>query len=610
MEASQVIHGRGNTVPLIELEGVSFAYPGTGCAGVALDAVTLSIQEGEYVCVLGGNGSGKSTLAQLLNALLAPSDGSARIFGLDPADPRDAVGIRRQTAMVLQHPEDQMVTSIVEDDVAFGPENLGVPPALIARRVRDSLDAVDMLSCSRSDPADLSGGQKQRVAMAGALAMEPRLLVLDEPAAMLDTEGRESIRAIIRDLSARGMTIVHVTHFMEDALGADRVVALDRGRVSFDGCPGDFFHRTDLVRSLKLELPASMQLLHAVGRLAGGVDPMAPAMEIARQIAERTSPSRIHPRRTGRHVESGCPPLLREGIRFEHVSFSYADAPSKRSRLPLFGRKAKPRSHPLALDGVSLTVEGGSLTALVGRTGSGKSTAVELACALKTPTAGSVLVGGVDTSDLCRRGELRRLVGYVSQLPERQLFAENVFDDVAFGPRNLGLPEDEVRKRVETALEQTGLEPDPELLGRSPFSLSGGQQRCVALAGVLAMRQPILVLDEPMAGLDPMGRKRISRLLRLLHDQGTTLLVVTHSMDDVAHLADHVIALDGGSVIADGTPHEVFATPRVPATSHRLGEPAGLEIARELVACGMEIDQLPLTIEDLAEEVLAHGAAR
>ena len=248
---------------------------------------------------------------------------------------------------------------------------------------------------------------------------------------------------------------------------------------------------------------------------------------------------------------------------FDGVSFSYATArnPRKRRGGVLGGGKRTedaPPMAPLAVSDLSFRAFPGTLTALVGRTGSGKSTTAELACALKLPLSGTVRICGVDTADLNRRSDIRRHVGYVSQLPERQLFAETVFEDVAFGPRNLGLSDDEVSTRVRDALASVNLDPTDELLTRSPFSLSGGQQRGVALAGVLAMRQDVLVLDEPMAGLDPAGRRHVRAILHDLKRAGSTLIMVTHSMEDVAELAEQVIALDRGRTVASGTPEQVL----------------------------------------------------
>ena len=516
----------GPTSPIISLDHVHLAYPGAGVE--ALSDLTLQIPAGQNVCILGGNGSGKSTLLQLVNALVLPTSGEVSVCGMSTSDPALSLKIRAQTASVFQHPEDQMVTSIVADDVAFGPENLRVSQPSIARRVESALAAVDMTERAQSDPSDLSGGQTQRVAIAGAIAMEPEILLLDEPCAMLDAEGRESVRAIISQLHEQGITILHVTHFMEDARSAERVIVLDRGAIAFDGPPAELFEQPQLVNELGLEMPR-----RAVGLNAPASGPQPGASPTA-TTAPQTSPSVV----------------------FDRVSFSYAQAanPRKRSKgRSLFGRTRDGNATgpsagdaPLAVDSISFEAHPGTLTALIGRTGSGKSTTAELACALKLPSSGSVRIAGIDTSDLERRKELRRLVGYVAQLPERQLFAETVFDDVAFGPRNLGLSPEEVEGRVRAALRSVNIEPTDALLRTSPFALSGGQQRSVALAGVLAMQQPILVLDEPMAGLDPRGRARVRELIRVLKRAGTTLLMVTHSMEDVAELADQVVALAGG----------------------------------------------------------------
>lgn len=527
----------------IELHGVHAAYPGARTEAIA--GIDLEIPAGQYVCVLGGNGSGKSTLLQLMNALVPPSAGRVRVFGLETAGEGNPIAIRSRCASVFQHPEDQMVTSIVADDVAFGPENLCVPQPEIARRVDAALEATGMGEFAQSDPADLSGGQMQRVAIAGALAMEPEILLLDEPCAMLDARGRADVRAIIGRLSARGITIVHVTHFMEDALDADRAIVLERGRIAFDGMPERAFSDEGRVRALGLEAPCEPRRI---------LDAMK-----ARSASSRAVP----PASSRTAVDPDLAFLGEPSVVFDGVSFSYATArnPRKRRGGVLGGGKRTedaPPMAPLAVSDLSFQAFPGTLTALVGRTGSGKSTTAELACALKLPLSGTVRICGVDTADLNRRSDIRRHVGYVSQLPERQLFAETVFEDVAFGPRNLGLSDDEVSTRVHDALASVNLDPTDELLTRSPFSLSGGQQRGVALAGVLAMRQDVLVLDEPMAGLDPAGRRHVRAILHDLKRAGSTLIMVTHSMEDVAELAEQVIALDRGRTVASGTPEQVL----------------------------------------------------
>lgn len=627
--------------PIIELHNVHFSY--AGADEEALRAVTLSVAAGEHLCVLGSNGSGKSTLAQLINALLAPTDGSARVCGIDAAaQPERTLELRRQVAMVFQHPDDQMVTSVVADDVAFGPENLGVPQPRIAARVEEALAAVDMLDCAQADPADLSGGQRQRIAIAGALAMHPRVLVLDEPAAMLDVAGRRAIQRITRDLNERGITIVHITHFMDDALVAGRVVVMDRGRIALEGTPEEVFAQRDVIRSLGLEPPFTLQLAHRLEAVLPELPAASDAEELARAIAHAATantstrsgaPRPTMPARSGgnctfdpdfspenalfthereQEAQTATPSAAQTAaIEFRDVTFSYADEQNARKRPGFLAHLRKRRGRratlhdpcgPLALDSVSFTVPAGSLTALIGHTGSGKSTTVELACALKVPNVGAVRVNGIDTANLSRRSELRSQVGYVAQLPERQLFAQTVFDDVAFGPRNLALSDAEVSDRVNEALALVGLAATPELLGRSPFALSGGQQRAVAIAGVLAMRTPILVLDEPMAGLDPAGQRRMRTLIAQLKHDGRTILVVTHSMDDVAELADHVVALEHGHLAAVGTPRQVFAQ----AAKHVPGVPAALTFSQRIEEHGMKLGSNPLTLDELVDCLVKH----
>ena len=561
----------------IDFDEVRFAYPGAG--EEAVRGVTLRIPRGEHVCILGGNGSGKSTLARLMNALLVPTGGQARVLGMIvDGDLEQALEIRRRAAMVFQYPDDQMVTSVVADDIAFGPENLGVPPEEIARRVDAALEAVGMTEYAQADPADLSGGQRQRVAIAGALAMEPEVLILDEPAAMLDVRGRQAIQRVLGGLSERGITIVHITHFMDDALDASRVIVLDHGMVALDGTPDEVFSQREAIRALGLELPFELRLEDALPGVT-----QAPG--------------------TG-HTAPAPVPAAAPAIAFDHVSFSYADAqhPHRRTgllaRLGVRPRRRMPRAADTLRD-VSFTVPAGSLTALIGRTGSGKSTTAELACALKLPNTGSVRVGGIDSADEARRDDLRAQVGYVAQLPERQLFAETVFDDIAFGPRNLGLSAEEVERRVFGALDAVGLSPTPDLLERSPFALSGGQRRAVAIAGVLAMQPRVLVLDEPMAGLDPQARRRMRALMLALKDAGTTLFVITHDMDDVAELADHAVALDHGVVVAEGSPRMVFGIDEALLP----GVPSALATARRLRAQGVPVEGDPLTLDELAQEV-------
>ena len=225
-----------------------------------LKDVTLDVKKGEFLAVLGHNGSGKSTLAKCFNAINIPESGTVTVNGLDTADEDNLLAIRKSAGMVFQNPDNQAVASIVRDDVAFGPENLGLAPDEIRVRVDEALAVVAMQDHAEEEIASLSGGQKQRIAIAGVLAMRPQILILDEPGAMLDARGRRGITRVAHELNAGGMTVVLITHFMEDALGADHVVVLDAGRIALEGTPDEVFTDAAALRALRLELPFSIRL--------------------------------------------------------------------------------------------------------------------------------------------------------------------------------------------------------------------------------------------------------------------------------------------------------------------------------------------------------------
>ena len=245
---------------MIECRGVSFSYDG---AAPALDGVDLNIEDGEFFCILGGNGSGKSTFAKHLNALLQPDAGTVRINGMDASDPELVYDIRSTAGMVFQNPDNQIVATIVEEDVAFALENLGVPPDEIRKRVDDALKTVDMYEYRNHAPHQLSGGQKQRVAIAGIIAMRPRCIVMDEPTAMLDPKGRKEIMATIKTLNKEnGITVVLITHYMEEAAKADRVIVIDKGNILLDDVPKRIFSQVELLKSVGLDVPQATELMY------------------------------------------------------------------------------------------------------------------------------------------------------------------------------------------------------------------------------------------------------------------------------------------------------------------------------------------------------------
>ena len=617
---------------MIHCTDIEFTYDGER---LALAGVDLHVTPGEFVCILGGNGSGKSTLAKHLNALLLPDRGTVTVDGYDTAEPRDVYRIRSTAGMVFQNPDDQLVASLVEDDVAFGPENLGVETAELAQRVRDALKQVGLVGFEKHETNALSGGQKQRVAIAGVLGMQPKILILDEASAMLDPRGRKGLMRVCRELNGRGMTVVMITHFMEEAAAADRVVVLDRGKVACNGAPNDVLVRTDVLAGLNLEVPFACDLslklrkagvdvpvcveeaplVDAVaaalreGRLTKG--PAGPAADpesgdgapnddalgaaeepgAARPRATLQDDGEERPQHSGRNGK-GAGAI----VAFENVSFTYNPAKGKRKRA---GKGKGPRGpHPdwgndpdavWALRDVSFAIAPGEFFGIAGHTGSGKSTLIQHMNGILHPTCGRVLVEGRDVADKAQAASVRADVGVVFQYPEHQLFADTVYHDVAFGPRNLKLSDEEVDARVRESLALVNLDFD-EIGDVSPFELSGGQQRRVAFAGVLAMRPRILVLDEPVAGLDPAARRDFLALIAGLHAQGRTVVMISHSMDDLAALCDRVLVLNEGRTFEVGTPGDVFLHAGE-LNDIGLGIPAAQRVANALRERGLPLPE-------------------
>ena len=579
------------------LRDVSLVYEGAQGSTRALNSVTLDVHAGEWLCILGANGSGKSTLAQVIAGLLAPDEGDVQLLGIDVTQDgrpdfqayRDA---RRRIGIVFQNPDDQIVTSIVEEDVAFGPENLGLASPEIETRVRRELDRVAMSAHARTDPAHLSGGQRQRVTIASALAMQPEVLVLDEPTSQLDVRGRHALARAIGRLRESGTSIVHVTHDMEDALLADRVIVLDHGRIALEGRPQEVFAHHELVSGLNLEQPFAAQLAAQLAEQGLDVRWTLDTEELAAQVRDLVSAS------TAGNVSYSADDTAGEpGPSQQDASQPDATTQQQNPTIALlalsqvgFSYESAAAAREQALIDVDLSAFAGRSLAIIGQTGSGKSTIARLACALELPDTGSVHVLGTDTRERGALPRIRGRIGYVMQHPERQLFAQSVYEDVAYGPRNMGLSAQEVDHRVRESLRLVGLE---DRADASPFELSGGQQRLAAIAGVLSMGPAILVLDEPMAGLDPKTRTKLSQLLDALKSAGTAVVEITHSMERAAS-ADRIAFVNDGRIRMCSTPAEIFRHGDE-LVSCGLGIPAALDFAQRVPA----LSAAPLTTEEL-----------
>ncbi len=508
----------------------------------ALCGVSLQIAAGEMVAIVGSNGSGKTTLARHLNGLLLPTEGTVRVNGLDTSLPDNRQMILSIVGMVFQFPEDQMVATVVEEDVAFGPENLGLSPAEVRQRVEAALREVDMWTERNRPPHLLSAGQMQRVALAGILAMKPRCIVFDEATAMLDPAGRQTVMEMMHRLHKEGLTIIYITHFMEEAAQAERVVVLDRGKMALDGPPREVFADAARLERLGLDLP-----------------PAANAAAVLR----RALPSLPEGLLTLDDLLAALPHAPRQGIALpEFVSQPYPETGSETwievSGLSHTYLLDTPFAHQ-ALQEVDLQVEKGGALGLIGGTGSGKSTLMQHLNCLFKPFTGRVRVGPFDFNlPEVTVYQVCQMVGLVFQNPEAQFFEQYTGDEIAYGPRLQGLDKTALRQRVQWAMGVVGLEFE-SFKDRLTFTLSGGEKRKVALAAMLALQPEVLLLDEPTAGLDPQSRKELIQHLQALRAGGMTFVVSSHHMDDLVALTERLLVLHQGQVAMTGSLGEVFA---------------------------------------------------
>ena len=539
---------------------------------VALDHVSFSIPAGKRTCIVGANGSGKSTVASILSGLSAPDEGTVTFLGTTvvtdgQADFEAYKTIRPQLGLVFQNPEDQIICSVVADDIAFGLENLQVPSDQITPLVEEQITLGTLTEFASENPQMLSGGQQQRVAISGALVMKPQILILDEPSAALDVVHRNNVMGLVEKLRAAGKTIVHVTHFMDEVVSADHVIALDDGRVAFEGTPEVLFEQHELVECLHLEEPFAYQVAQALNN-RGVVVCKSPSAQ--RVLDELTGLLATAPQGEKGGVAESCGAMAAgcDGVAESCGAAAIRDATAIRNAsdpAAVSVRDVTFSYQKPVLKNISVDVQKGSHVAVIGSTGSGKSTLARLICALDTPDAGSLCVTGLDTRQKQNRRKLHGIVGYVMQRPERQLFAQTVAEDVAFGPTNLGLSACNVASAVDAALELVGLSHKADA---SPFELSGGQQRLCALAGVIAMQPKVLVLDEPTSGLDPYYCSELRKIINAVLEDGCTVIELTHSMEDAAE-ADQIIVLHEGDLVFSGSPQQTFYSflrGRIPGT--------------------------------------------
>ncbi|MBO4927884.1 MAG: energy-coupling factor transporter ATPase [Clostridiales bacterium] len=532
----------------VKAEEILFAYAtNSGSDVLAVDHASFSVQKGEYIAILGRNGSGKSTLAKMIDLLEFPDGGKLQIFEL-PADlDENFWKIRSHCGMVFQNPDNQIVGTTVEEDVAFGPENLSVPLPELAQRVEKALGYVGLSEKADKQPASLSGGQKQKLAIAGVLAMEPKLLILDESTSMLDPKARdEFLRLVQRMRQDKGISVIHITHDMHEAYLADRVLVMDKGKIRLQGTPPEVFSQVDTIRELGLELPKWADLLCEVAKFYK-ISPEQSAF-----LSEKSAEEKIRellrgerPEDASRTVRDVKEPDDKVILKVTDLAYSYS-------------KKEEP-----TVSGINFDVRKGEILAIIGHSGCGKTTVISHLNGILRPLEGKVEIWDDDENHFISTDKntdikkIRKHVGLLFQYPEYQLFEETVEKDIKFGPKKLGYDDEKCERLMREALPLVGV--SEQVLKRSPFELSGGQKRRVAFAGVLAMGPDVLILDEPAAGLDPAGQKEIFGYIEKLRDQGRSIVLVSHDMDEAARIADRILVLKKGRQVFFGTPRELFA---------------------------------------------------
>lgn len=593
---------------MIRAEQVRFQYKKRDVDGNViateeiLKGVDLTIKKGEFIALLGRNGSGKTTFSKQLNAILRPSEGTVTVDEMGTKDVDKLYEIRQRVGMVFQNPDNQMVAANVEEEVAFGPENLGMESDTIVARVKQALEQVRMWKRRKTAPNHLSGGQKQRIAIAGILAMHPDYIVLDEPTAMLDPKGRKEVMEALQRLNQeQEMTVILITHDMEEAALASRIILLADGQVRFDGTPEDFFGEDALLAEMGMEAPLSYRVRKLIdsdvfekkigdARVEEAtIDKREKVAEYDKTGREWEASSELVDKKKNKKAEAETDEKNQALLSLQHVSYIYSPGTAYEK---------------VALDDVNLSLGKGEIVGLAGHTGSGKSTMIQLLNGLLKPTSGTVTFEGKDIHAKGYSGNyLRSKVGMVFQYPEHQMICDTMWEDVAFGPSKQGLTREACETRVEEALRFVDL---PEKYYQaSPLQLSGGQKRRVAIAGVLAMHPEYIILDEPAAGLDAAGKREIfDRIRRMSREQGIGVLLVSHSMEDLAEYADRIIVLDDGKKILDDRPAEVFAE-RETLETCGLDVPEAVKFADRLRAEGYAIPQTVIREEELLETLRA-----
>lgn len=563
----------------IKMQGLEYTYPGSETP--VLKDLDLTIERGKFTAIMGRTGAGKTTLAMVSNGIIpqlmeGTIKGSVISGGLDLSKFRVQT-ITKQVGLVLQDPETQIFGRTVEEDVAFGPRNYLIPREEIFERISVALSRVRLDGYEKRITSQLSGGEKQRLAIAGILAMNPSIVILDEPTSELDPLGREEIYSTIQNLQhEQDLTIVAVEHSSQEICEkADELVVLRDCKVVWQGDPKEFFRNIDLVNENGIKpLPVGVigWKLYNEGLIERNEIPLNvdEAYKLIVRLLDGKSPAPIE-----------CEPYKPESevlIEVKDVCFKYDNGKD-------------------ALENVSLTVRKGDFLALIGQNGAGKTTLAKHFNAIHKPTSGKVFVCGRDTANE-EPNTLAADIGYVFQNPDSQIFSTTVYKEMEYGLKMQNVPQEETEKRIRETAELLGL---TDVLQEHPFSLGKGQRQRVAVASILALHPRVLVVDEPTTGQDWDGINSMMQLMDTLHAAGTTIVMITHDMDVVAKHANRAVVLCHGQIVQDGDVREVF-THTEDLKKAYVSRPQIVELSDMLRGNGLNC--LALTSDELADSII------
>ena len=555
----------------------------------AVDHLSFKIEKGKIYGFLGPNGAGKSTTMNMITGYIASTEGTVTIDGHDILDEPEQA---KKCIGYLPEMPPLYFDMTVGEYMNFVADLKKIPKDQKKSMVEEVMEMVKITDMKNRLIKNLSKGYRQRVGLAQAILGYPEVIILDEPTAMLDPNGRKEVLKAVRELNKKeGVTVILITHYMEEVVFADDVYVMDRGHIVMHGVPKEIFSRVDQLKKYRLDVPQvtllAYDLKEAGLAIPDGILTIPELVDALSRPEIRVPKGWKRPEHTPKKEKKDLP-QGKESIKLEHVGYTYNPGSAYEMH---------------ALKDVNLEIPQGQFVGIIGHTGSGKSTLIQHFNGLIRPTEGHIYFEGQDIwADKFPLRGLRSQVGLVFQYPEHQLFETDVLTDVCFGPKNQNLPPEECEKRAKEALEHVGL--DESYYAKSPFELSGGQKRRVAIAGVLAMNPKVLILDEPTAGLDPMGRDEILDQIASLHEtRGITIILVSHSMEDIAKYVERIIVMNHGVKTFDDAPKKVFAHYKE-LEAIGLAAPQITYIMHALKEKGLDVDTSAINVDEATTSIL------